>query len=183
MKKDLGVKTYIYPQPVLIISTYNEDGSENAMNAAWGGICDYDKVFIILSEHKTTTNLLKTNGFVINIGDKNNVMACDYVGIVSANQEKNKFAKAGFTASKSKYVNAPIINELKLALECEVVSYENEILIGKIKNVCADESILDENNKINVSKLSPITYDPCNHNYIALGDIVDKAFSCGKKIK
>lgn len=183
MFKNLGVKTYIYPQPVLIIATYDEFNNPNAMNAAWGGIYDYDKVTISLSEHKTTDNFKKTKAFTIAIADAKHVKACDYVGIVSGNDEPNKIQKAGFTTSKSSFVNAPIINELPLTLECEVVSFEDGTLIGKIINVVAKEEILGEDGLPDLNKFSPITYDPAHHNYVALGKVVGKAFSDGKELK
>lgn len=182
MRKNFGVKTYLYPQPVLIIATYNEDKTPNAMNAAWGGICDYDKISIALSSHRTTDNILRNKAFTVSIGTKEMATACDYVGIVSGNKVPNKFANAGFTATRSENVDAPIINELPLTLECEFISFENEILIGKIVNVSADETILTDG-EIDVKKLNPIVFDPSAHNYIELGDVVGKAFKIGNLIK
>lgn len=183
MRKDFGSKTYLYPMPVLIIGTYNEDGSANAMNAAWGGISDYDKISIALSNHKTTDNLKLTKAFTVSVGVAPEVVACDYVGIVSGANVPNKVEKAGLHVEKSKFVNAPLFKELPLALECELVSFDEkaEILTGKIINVSADESILTDGN-IDAKKLRPITYDPVNHNYIELGEIVGKAFDAGKKL-
>lgn len=183
MFKNFGVKTFIYPQPVLILATYDEFGKPNAMNAAWGGIADYDQVTVSLSEHKTTENFMKTKAFTIAIADVEHVVACDYVGIVSGNDEPDKMEKAGFTTTKSQFVNAPIINELPLSLECEVISFENGTLIGKIVNVCADEKILGEDGLPDLNKFRPITYDPCHHKYVALGEVVGEAFKDGKKIK
>lgn len=182
MRKDFGSKTYLYPMPVLIIGTYNEAGTANAMNAAWGGISDFDKIAIALSNHKTTDNLKQTKSFTVSVGTTSMVEACDYVGIVSGNKIPDKVSRAGLHAIKSKYVNAPIFKELPLALECEVISFDekSEILTGKIINVSADEEILTDGN-IDVKKLRPITYDPVNHYYIELGNIVGKAFEVGKK--
>lgn len=184
MRKNFGVKTYLYPQPVLIISTYGEDGSPDAMNAAWGGICDYDKVMLCLSEgHKTTRNILKRKAFVINIADKANVVACDYVGIVSANDAPDKFQKTGWQVSKSAFVDAPVIDDLKLALECELEKVDEDgLIIGKIVNVSADESVLKDG-KISPELICPITFDPANAKYIALGEVVGDAFSVGKSLK
>ena len=111
--------------------------------------------------------------------------ACDYVGIVSGNKEPEKFAKAGFHATKSEFVDAPLIDELPMALECEVVSYDTETcrLVGRIVNVCADEAVLGENGKVDVNKLAPITYDPMNHHYLALGEKVGQAFHDGVALK
>ncbi len=185
MRVDLGAKPYIFPMPVLIIGTYDENGRANAMNAAWGMACDMNKVAITLSaEHKTVKNILKTGDFTVSIADTEHIAECDYLGIVSGNSEPDKLEKCGFTVTKSDKVNAPIINELPLALECELECYdtESEILIGVIKGVSAEQSILVDG-KIDVSRLSPITYDTENHTYIALGEAVGKAFSDGKRIK
>ena len=148
MRKDFGSKTYLYPMPVLIIGTYNEDGTANAMNAAWGGISDFDKIAIALSNHKTTDNLKQTKSFTVSVGTASMVEACDYVGIVSGNKIPDKVSRAGLHAIKAKYVNAPIFKELPLALECEVISFDekSEILTGKIINVSADEEILTDGN-------------------------------------
>lgn len=183
MKKNFGAKPMLYPMPVLIIGTYDENGVPNAMNAAWGGISNDTEISICLSEsHKTVKNLLITKAFTVSVATASTVKECDFFGIASGKTENNKIEKAGFHAEKSEFVNAPVFKELPMVLECEVISYENECLKGNIKNVCADESILTEG-KIDVNKLKPITYDPVNHNYLTLGEIVGCAFSDGKEIK
>lgn len=184
MRKNFGVKTYLYPQPVLVIGTYDKNGNPNVMTAAWGGISDYDKITIALAQHKTTDNILINKAFTISIGTKKEVAACDYVGLVSANDESNKFEKSGFTANKSEFVNAPIVNELPLTIECELLDFntETEVLVGKIVNVSADESILTNGN-IDLNKFDVITYDPANHKYVALGEDVADAFKVGLSLK
>lgn len=185
MRKNFGAKPFIYPQPVLIIGTYQDDGTPNAMNAAWGSIADYGQVAIYLADHNTTRNIFKRKGFTVSMATVDTVVACDYVGVVSADKEPNKIEKAGWHAIKSEMVDAPYFEELPLTLECEMVSFdeESELLVGEIKNVCADESILSEDGKIDPLKLKPITYDPVNHKYIALGDVVGNAFKDGLKLK
>lgn len=185
MRKNFGGKSWLYPMPVLIVAAYDEHGKANAMNAAWGGIFTDEHIGICISEgHKTTKNILATKAFTVSMATVEQLIACDYVGIVSGNREPEKFAKAGFTAVRSEVVNAPIINELPMTLECEVVSYDKESnhLVGRIVNVSADESILTDG-KIDYRKLHPITYDPINHHYIELGNVVGNAFSDGKKLK
>lgn len=182
MRQNFGAKPFVYPMPVLIIGTYDENGVPNAMNAAWGCITDMAEISISMSEHKTTENFAKTGAFTVAFATEDTVVPCDYVGIESASKVPDKFAKAGFTATKSEHVNAPIINELPMALECKVKSFEDGILIGEIVNVNADESILT-NGVIDPMKMKPITYDPVNHKYIGLGQIVGNAFSDGKKLK
>lgn len=181
--KDLGVKTYIYPQPVLIIGTFDDKGNPNVMNAAWGGIADDDMVHICLGEHKTTDNLKINKAFTVGIGDVKNVVACDYVGIVSGRKDAKKFEKSGFSFIKSKYVNAPIICELPITLECEVISFEGCTLFGRIKNVCAREDILGSDGLPDLNKFTPITFDPVHHKYVALGEVVGSAFKDGLKLK
>lgn len=184
MKKNIGAKTVMFPMPVLIIATYNEDGSANVMNAAWGGIHDTNQIGICIApEHKTAENILKRKAFTVSMADAAHVTACDYVGIASGNKEKDKISKAGFSVTKSEFVDAPVINELGMALECELVSYDvkSGCLVGNIINVCADENVLTDG-KIDVEKLDPITYDPEAHTYRKLGALVADAFKEGKKL-
>lgn len=184
MRVNFGKKTALYPQPVFIISSYDENQKANCMNAAWAGISDYNQISIAMASHKTLDNILKSKAFVIQMGTVEYVKSCDYVGLVSGNDEENKMEKAHFTTIKSEFVNAPIINELPLAIECELHSYneETEILKGTIVNVSCDELYLTDG-KIDPSKIKPITYDSFNHTYISLGDVVAKAFSCGNELK
>ena len=185
MRKDFGKKSWLYPMPVLIVAAYYDTGVPNVMNAAWGGIFTDETIGICLSEgHKTTKNIRATGAFTVSMATVDTVTACDYVGLVSGNKEPDKFAKAGFSAVKSQFVNAPIINELPMTLECELLSYDEESnhLVGRIVNISAEESILTDG-KIDIAKLRPITYDPIGHNYFELGAKVGNAFSDGKKLK
>lgn len=181
-RTNFGPKPFMYPMPVLIVGTYDENGVPNAMNAAWGTITDMNEITISMSPHKTTENLAKTGAFTVSIATEDTVIPCDYVGVESASKVPDKFVKAGFHATKSEYVNAPLIDELPMALECKVKRYEDEILVGEIVNVCADESILTDG-KIDPKKLKPIAYDPVNHTYVGLGEVVGKAFQDGLKLK
>lgn len=182
MRKNFGKKPWCYPQPVFILAAYDKEGKPNAMNVAWGGIHYDDQIAMCISaNHKTTANILETKAFTVSIADKEHMMACDYVGVVSGNKEPDKFKKAGFTATKSEFVNAPIINELAMTIECNLISYDPEScnLIGEIVNVSASESVLDEKGKIDPTKLKPITFDPVNNVYLELGDKVGNAFKDG----
>ena len=186
MRKNFGSKAILYPMPVLIIGTYDENGTPNAMNAAWGGISEENEISICVSDtHKTTENVVKTGAFTVSIAGKSNVTEADYVGIVSGNKEPDKIRKCGWTAVKSEFVNAPVFEQIPLSLECKLLSYDKDTcrLVGEIVNVSADESILDNEGKINPDKFSPITYDPVNHTYRILGEVVGKAFSDGKALK
>ncbi len=185
MRKNFGAKPFIYPMPVLIIASYDENGIPNAMNAAWGSAADMDRIAVYVSAgHKTMQNILARGAFTVSIADAAHVAEADYVGIVSGNNVPDKLAKSGLHATRSDFVDAPLIDELPMALECRLVSYdtETELLTGEIVNVCADESILTDG-KIDPVKLNPITYDPVNHYYLTLGDKVGNAFSDGKKLK
>ncbi len=184
MRKNFGPKTWMYPLPVLIVGTYDENGNPNAMNAAWGGIYDTDQVMLCLSHgHKTYKNIQCKGAFTVSMGTADMAVACDYVGMASGNKVENKFEKAGFTAAKSEFVDAPIINELPMTLECKLVGETPEgIIVGQIVNVSADESILTEG-KIDPALLKPITFDPVNNSYRILGEEVAKAFSAGAALK
>ena len=185
MRKNFGSQHWLFPQPVLMIATYNEDGTPDIMNAAWGGISDSDEISISISNtHKTAKNLLKRGAFTVSFATAEQVAACDYVGLVSGNKVPDKFARAGFHAVKSEFVDAPLVEELPMALECRVRSYDTEtdILRGEIVNVCADETILTDG-KIDPAKLRPIVFDPVNHDYLELGAKAGKAFGEGNKLK
>lgn len=177
-----GAKPLMLPQPVLIIGTYDENGVPNAMNAAWGITTDFKEITISLSDHKTTDNLKVKKAFTVSMATEDFVIACDYVGIESGRKVPDKFAKAGFHATKSEFVDAPLIDELPMALECRVKSFEDGILIGEIVNVSADERVVTNGN-VDPKKLKPITFDPCNNTYVALGDVVGNAFKDGMSLK
>lgn len=185
MRKNFGAKSFIYPQPVLIIATYDENGIPDAMNAAWGSVADTNKIAMYLAgHHKTVKNILLKKAFTVSMADASHVVECDYVGIVSGNDVSNKLEIAGLHTTKSEFVDAPLIDELSLALECKLESFdeETELLIGEIINVCADEKILTDG-KIDPTKLDPITFDPVHHKYIKLGEVVGNAFKDGMKLK
>lgn len=181
-RKNFGAKPVMYPQPVLIIATYDENGVPNAMNAAWGITTDYKEITVSLGEHKTTDNLAVRKAFTVSMATEEQVIPCDYVGIESGRKVPDKFAKAGFHATKSEFVDAPLIDELPMALECRVKSFNDGILVGEIVNVSADESVLTDG-KVDPKKLKPITFDPINNTYIGLGEVVGEAFKDGNKIK
>lgn len=186
MMKELGVKPLIYPEPVFIIGTYDENNIPNAMNAAWGGIAYDDKLFICMGDnHKTTKNLLFKKELTVSFATKDTVVSSDFVGIKSGLNDIDKIKKTRFTPLKAPHVDAPYFKELPLTIECKVESYDKEncFLLLQIVNVLADDSILDENDKINVKKLNPITYDPSNHKYYDLGEVVGNAFKDGLKLK
>ena len=186
MRKSFGVKPITYPQPVYIIASYAEDGTPDAMNAAWGGISEENEISICVSaNHKTTKNILASGAFTVSMADEAHMVACDYVGIVSANDVPDKFARAGFHATPSALVNAPLIDELPVAVVCRLVHYDEATcrLVGEILDVCAEEHVLDAQGKIDPHKLRPIIFDPVHHAYLAIGDKVGDAFKDGLQLK
>ena len=186
MRKNFGAKPYTYPQPVFMLATYGEDGTPDVMNAAWGGISEGNELSLCISAgHKTTKNLLARQAFTVSMADVAHMAACDYVGIVSANTVANKFEKAGFHAVKSEFVDAPLIEELPIAVECRVKSYDKDTcrLVGEIVNVSVDERVLNEQGQVDVAKAQPITFDPFNNTYVALGAVVGDAFKAGNALK
>lgn len=185
MRKNFGVKAAVHPQPVFIIGTYDENGIPDAMNAAWGGISESNELSICLSpDHKTVKNILARKAFTVSMATAGTMAACDYVGLVSGNEVANKLEKAGFHTTKSEFVDAPLIDELPMAVECKFVSYDAEScrMVGEIINVCAEEYILTDG-KVDPMKLRPITYDSMNHAYHVLGEKVGNAFQDGAALK
>jgi len=185
MRKNFGAKTWVYPMPVFIIGTYDEEGKANAMNAAWAGVYDTNQVMLCLaSERKTLKNIQVNKAFTVSFADVKNVVAADYVGIVSGNDEPDKVAKAGFHTTKSEYVDAPVIDELPMCLECKLIKVnEDGIVIGEIVNVSADESVLGEDGLVDAEKLQAIAYDGVHHSYLKVSGKVGNAFSDGKQLK
>ena len=185
MRKNFGAKPICYPQPVFILAAYDGNGVPNAMNAAWGGISEDKEIsFCISAGHRTTHDILARKAFTVSMADAAHVVECDYVGVVSGNDVPDKLSRCGFHTTKSEFVDAPLIDELAMALECRLVSYDPEScrLVGEIVNVCADESVLTDG-KIDPEKLRPITFDPMNNAYLVLGGKVGNAFSDGLKLR
>lgn len=186
MRRNFGAKPILYPQPVFIIATYSEDGVPNAMNAAWGGLSEENEITICISAgHKTTQNILVRKAFTVSMGTADTVDMCDYVGVVSGNGTPDKFTRAGFHATRSELLDAPLIDELPLSLECKLKSYDATTcrLVGEIVNVSCDEAFLDSEGRIDIKKLRPITFDPATEKYVALGEVVGTAFNDGFNVK
>ena len=183
MRKDFGPKAWVYPQPVLIVGTYDE-GIPNAMNAAWVGQYSKNQIVLSLGDHKTTDNILKNKAFTVGLATVDTLVGADYVGLVSGNEVPNKVEKAGFTVSRSYNVNAPVFNELPLTLECKLIKFnEDGNIIGEIVNAAVDESLVDAEGQIDASRLNAIVYDPINADYYRIGEKVGHAFRDGEKLK
>ena len=186
MRKNFGAKPWTYPQPVFIIGSYDEDGKPDAMNAAWGGIgCDTELCMCISAGHKTTKNILARKAFTVSMATAEQMTACDYVGIASGNNTPDKMEKAGFHTTKAEFVDAPIIEELPMTLECRLISYDPESchLFGEIVNVSADESVLDAEGSLDFAKFRPISFEPAHNAYHVLGEKVGRAFHDGAALK
>lgn len=185
MRKNFESQPWFYPLPVLIIGSYDDAGNPDAMNAAWGGLYDRDKVILCLSaSHKTTANIKTKGAFTVSFADAAHVVECDYLGLESANNVPNKLEKAGFHVTKSDHVDAPLIDELPVALECKLIKVnEDGNIIGQIVGISVDEAVVNADGKIDAAKLQAISYDPCANTYVQMGDVVGKAFSDGAKLK
>ena len=184
MKKNLGVVQAVFPMPVLMVAAYGEDNKVNVMNAAWGMICNSDRIALFIDEeHKTTQNILKKKAFTVSIADKAHMDAADFFGIASGNKMPDKFERTGYTATKSEFVDAPVVDEFPVVMECELVEVvETEsmyCIVGKIINTAAEESVLSENGKVDTAKLQALIFDPFRHGYYVSGEQVGKAWNAG----
>lgn len=184
MMKDFGVKPYLFPMPTYMIGTYNEDDSVDVMMMAWGGICAEDMVALNLeAEHKTVANLEARKAFTLAVPGMDTLKESDYLGIVSGNKVPDKFAKTGLHAVKSSRVDAPVIQEYPLTLECEVVEMQNQPyglrVLGRIVNVMADEKVLDAAGRIDPAKLQAFAFDQMQNGYYAVTEKVGQAWHSG----
>ena len=186
--KSFGVKPWMLPQPVLIIGTYNEDGTPNAMNAAWGGQWDRGEIMVSMGAHATTENLARSADFTIAFATKETMVASDFVGIVSAKNDPDKMSKTGWTAVKSENVNAPVFTDFPMTLECRIKnkideSEEGYYIVAEVVNILVDEKYLTEDGQPDVEKMQLIAYEPVSHSYVAIGNKVGNAFVDGKTLK
>lgn len=187
MKKQIKTTEAIFPMPVLLIATFNEDGSVDVMNAAWGTMLDRDRVALNLTEtHTTVKNIKARGGFVVHIADAKHVVEADWFGCVHGQKELDKFKKSGLTYEKSALVDAPIINELPIAMECELVEYQNDEtglgVIGKVLRTSAEEANMKDG-KVDVDSVGAIAFDPYTHGYYKVGGRVGDAFKDGLRLK
>ena len=187
MKKQITTTEAIFPMPVLMVATFNEDGTVDVMNAAWGTMLSRDMVALNLTEaHNTVKNIKARKGFTVSIADAKHVVEADYFGMVSGGKVKDKFAKSGMTFTKSERVDAPVINEFPIVLECEFVEYQSDEtglgVIGKVVAVSADEEILKDG-KVDIDLLGAIAFDPYTHGYYKVSGRVGEAFRDGAKLK
>ena len=187
MRVKLNITEGIFPMPVLMVATYNEDGSVNVMNAAWGTMQERGTVALNLSEgHKTVKNIKARGAFTVSIADADHMVEADYFGVESGNRAADKFARSGLTASKAESVDAPVIHEFPLCLECEFIEYQDGEygcgVIGKVVNVTADDSVM-VNGQLDMSRVNAIAFDPYTHGYYKVTERVGEAFKDGLKLK
>ena len=187
MRKDLGKQPALFPMPVLMVAAYDENGKVDVMNAAWGMISGTDKVALCIGEsHKTTKNIRAVKAFTVSIADREHMDVADFFGIASGNDMEDKFERTGYHAVKSSHVNAPVIEEFPVAMECElaeIVETENlHAVVGKIVNVSADEKVLAENGKVDPARLNALIFDQFQAGYYVAGEKVGQAWSAGKPL-
>lgn len=187
MRRNIKTFEAIFPMPVLMIATYNEDGSIDVMNAAWGTMLSRNQVILNLKEtHKTVKNIKQRKAFTVSIADSKHVVEADYFGVVSGNNTPNKFENSGLTATKSENVYAPIINEFPICFECEFIEYQGDEygcgVIGKVINVTADENVMNGEN-VDIELVNAIAFDPYTHGYYKVTERVGNAFKDGLQLK
>ena len=187
MRKDLGKQPALFPMPVLMVAAYDEDGTVGVMNAAWGMICDMDKIALFIDEdHKTTKNIRHSKAFTVSLADREHMAEADFFGIATGNKMPDKFARSGCHAEKSGHVNAPVITEFPVTMECElaeIVETDNlYAVVGTIVNVSADEKVLGEGGRVDPAKLNALIFDQFRAGYYVAGDKVGQAWNAGKKL-
>ena len=187
MRKNLGVQPALFPMPVVIVAAYGADGNICAMNAAWAQICDMDKIALFIdSDHKTTKNIMETKAFTVSIADVPNMEAADFFGIATGNKMTDKFERTGLHAVKSERVDAPVIEEYPLTLECKVVEFQDQPyglrVLGEIVNVLAEENTLDEKGRIDAGRLNAFAFDQMRNGYYAIGEKIGKAWNAGAEL-
>ena len=184
MKKDLGLVQAVYPMPVLMVAAYDENEKVNVMNAAWGQICDYDKIILFIGEGKRTwLNIKASRAFTVALADRAHMDVADFFGIASGNRINDKFERTGYHAVKSDKVHAPIIEEFPVVMECELLEFLHtdfvDGIVGKIVNVKAEEAVLSENGKVDPAKLDALMFDQFQNGYYVIGEQVGKAWNAG----
>lgn len=183
MRKNIKTTEGIFPMPVLMVATYNEDGGVDVMNAAWGTMFERDQVVLNLTEtHKTVKNIKERKAFTVSIADSKHVVEADYFGVVSANNTPNKFENSKLTATKSENIDAPIINEFPICMECEFIEYGDCGVIGKVINTSVDVNAMN-GDKVDIEKVSAIAFDPYTHGYYIVTKRVGNAFKDGMQLK
>lgn len=186
--KSFGPRAWLLPQPVLIIGTYDENGNPNAMNAAWGGTWDMHEIMISMGRHATTRNLNRNGEFTVAFATADTLAAADYVGLVSADDQPEKIAHAGWTVQRAEHVDAPLFTDFPMTMECRIKEKLHEsdtgyYIIAEVVNITCREDFLAADGKPDVERMQLLTFDPVHNGYIALGNRVGNAFSDGNRLK
>lgn len=184
MKKEISNHTAVFPMPVLMIATYDENGTVDVMNAAWGMNNSFHYITLFIDEnHKTTQNIRLNKAFTVSLADQEHIQQADFFGMASGNKMADKFEHTGFHAIKSSCVNAPIIEEFPIVMECELAEIiETEHLhaiVGRIVKSQADERVLDANGTVDAAKLGAVAYDSFQRSYYTIGSQIGKAWNIG----
>ena len=188
MKKSLGANTLVYPTPVFVVGTYDQDGKPNVMTASWGGICCSQPPCVAVSLRKATCthgNIVARKAFTISIPSEEHVKQADYFGMVSG-RNVDKFAKSGLTPMKSDRVDAPYVKEFSLIVECRLVhTFELGLhtqFVGEVMDVKAEEAVMAGGGWVDIKKLKPLAFAPDSRGYYGMGKFIGKAFSIGEKV-
>lgn len=184
MRKNLGSQPALFPMPVTVVAAYDENGTVCALNAAWVQICAMDKIALFIdADHKTTANIMQTKAFTVSVADVPNMEVADFFGIATGNKMPDKFERSGYHAVKSEFVNAPVITEFPVTLECElaeVVDTENmHAVVGKIVNVSADEKVVGDKDRIDPEKVNALVFDQYRSGYYTIGEKTGQAWNAG----
>ena len=183
--RNLGGEGELFPQSVFIIASYDENGVPNAMNAAWAGECSRQEICFNIGDHKTTANIVKRGAFTVAPADLAHVVEADYFGIATGNKV-DKAAASGLTFTKSEFVDAPVIEEFPLTMECEVTTIDGDEhgarIVGRVVNTRVDESVLDDEGRVDFGKMRPLVYDSTRRIYRVVGEEVGGAWDAGMKL-
>lgn len=186
MRKQLDAQPGLFPMPVTVVAAYDENGTIQLMNAAWAQISSMQEIALFIDEdHATTKAIRQTGAFTVSLADVAHMKEADYVGIASGNKVHDKFARTGLTATKAAHVNAPVIEEFPVCLECELVGVTEGLVhavIGKIVGVSADEGVLDDEGRVDPAKLDALVFDQFQSGYYAVGTKVGQAWSAGAEL-
>jgi len=188
MKTSIGAKTLLFPTPVLMVGTFDQEGKPNLMNAAWGGICCSQPPCVAVSLRKATYSyaaIVERKAFTVGIACESRVVEADFIGMASG-RSVDKFAVAGLTAVRSELVDAPYAAEFPVVLECRLL-HTVEIglhtqFIGEILDVKADSGVLGDDGLPDIMKIRPLVYDTGHKGYHGVGPLLDRAFCVGKDL-
>jgi flavin reductase (DIM6/NTAB) family NADH-FMN oxidoreductase RutF len=188
-KRSLGSAPLLYPEPALLIATYDSEGKANFMTAAWAGICVSQPLSLMVAiqpPRLTHDAILARKAFTVNVPSEKLVVEMDFAGMASG-KKYDKFATCKFTAIKAEKVDAPYIGECPVILECTLTSHQrigtHTVMIAEILDVKADEDCLDSSGKFpDIEKVLPIIFDSGSRSYYGIGKKLGQGWSIGKSL-